>query len=76
MTSFFKRVFSRQAPQNVTKSIRCPQEMWEAISKLSNEHGETPNAFIVLILDQYLQIQIDEGKISLPKFDETVSETA
>jgi hypothetical protein len=50
--------------------------MWEAISKLSNEHGETPNAFIVLILDQYLQIQIDEGKISLPKFDETVSETA
>lgn len=77
MTSFFKRVFSRQAPKNVTKSIRCPEQMWDALTALSKEHGESPNAFIILVLDQYLQVQIEHGKIKVPKFEEEiVGETA
>jgi hypothetical protein len=62
----WKRVFSRKHPDNVSKSIRCTAEMWKAIEKLADEAGETPNAFIVLVLDQYLQSQLEAGLIEAP----------
>jgi predicted DNA-binding protein len=68
--SFFKRVFSRQRPENVTKSIRCPLVMWEALESLADEVGETANGYIVLILDQYLQVQLENGKLKPPASDE------
>jgi hypothetical protein len=56
MLMMFKRVFSAKAPKNVTKSIRCPELMWQAIETLAKDAGETPNAYLVLAIDQYLQI--------------------
>jgi hypothetical protein len=63
---FFRRVFSRTHPENVTKSIRCTVEMWNAIRTLAQEAGETPNAYIVLVLDQFLQVQLENGNLKLP----------
>lgn len=64
--SIFKRVFSRKNPINVTKSIRVTEAMATALEKLAKEAGETLNSYIVLVLDQYLQIQLDEGKVDHP----------
>jgi hypothetical protein len=62
----FKRIFSRKAPENVSKSIRCTQSMWDAIEKLAAEAGESPNGYIVLVLDQYLQVKVEAGELQLP----------
>lgn len=62
----FKRVFSRKNPENVTKSIRITNDMAKAIKRLADENGETLNAYIVLVLDQYLQGQPEE-KITTPE---------
>jgi hypothetical protein len=62
----FKRVFSRAQPENVTKSIRVTKDMAAAIEMLADEVGETLNSYIVLVLDQYLQSQIEEGKLKMP----------
>lgn len=63
----FRRVFSRKNPQNITKSIRCTHEMWNAIEQLAKEAGESPNSYIVLVLDQFLQVQIEKGTIKPPE---------
>jgi hypothetical protein len=63
----FKRVFSKAMPESVSKSIRCTVTMWDAIAALAKEAGETPNSYIVLVLDQFLQIQLETGKLKLPK---------
>jgi predicted DNA-binding protein len=65
----FKRVFSRKKPANISKSIRITEEMAAAIEQLANEAGETLNAYIVLVLDQYLQVQLEDGKLSMPASD-------
>lgn len=62
----WKRVFSKKNPENVTKSIRITQTMADAIQQLADEAGETLNSYIVLVLDQYLQVQLENGNIKLP----------
>jgi predicted DNA-binding protein len=66
----FKRVFSRKNPENVTKSIRITNDMAAALQHLADEAGETLNSYIVLVLDQYLQVQLEEGKLTLPLSEE------
>ncbi len=63
----FKRIFSRTRPENVSKSIRCTDLMWQAITELANEVGESPNSYIVLVLDQHLQHAVKDGKIKFPE---------
>ena len=65
----FKRVFSRKNPKNVTKSIRVTEPMLEALQQLADQAGETLNAYVVLVLDQYLQVQLEQGNIKLPATD-------
>jgi hypothetical protein len=65
----FKRVFSRKQPENVSKSIRCTKAMWDAIEQLASEAGETANSYIVLVLDQYLQAQLENGALKAPDSD-------
>jgi hypothetical protein len=69
MKGMFKRVFSSKQPKSVSKSIRCPVAMWEYIELLAKDAGETPNAYIVLVLDQFLQMKLEEGKILHPSMD-------
>ncbi len=69
----FRRVFAPKKVATVSKSIRTPTIMWDAIEKLAKDAGETPNAYIVLILDQFLQLQMEEGKIDAPVIDEKTS---
>lgn len=63
----FKRVFAPKRVDTVSKSIRVPETMWKLIETLAKKEGETPNGFIVLVLDQFLQDLLEEGKIKLPK---------
>ncbi len=65
----FKRVFSRKQPENVTKSIRCTVQMWNAIEQLAKEAGESANSYIVLVLDQYLIAQMEAGALTAPDTD-------
>ena len=76
MVQVFKRVFSRKHPKNVTKSIRCTQPMWDALEKLAEEAGESANSYMVLILDQYLQVQMEAGAIESPTQTNTEEKTA
>ena len=62
----WKRVFSKKQPQNLSKSIRCTEVMWDALEKLASEHGETANGYIVLVLDNHLQQLVREGKLEQP----------
>jgi hypothetical protein len=62
----FKRIFSRTRPENVSKSIRVTNVMWDAIAQLAEEEGYSPNAFIVIVLDQFLQGAVEEGRLKLP----------
>lgn len=64
--SMFKRVFSKRNPSNITKSIRITDDMANALQYLADEAGETLNSYIVLILDQYLQVQLEEGTLPNP----------
>ncbi len=66
----FKRVFAPKRVDSVSKSIRVPVNMWSAIEKLAKENGETPNSYIVLILDQFLQIELEQGNIEPPEPNE------
>jgi hypothetical protein len=61
-----RRVFSK-AVGDLTTSIRVSNEMLEMIEKLADEEGETRNAFIVLALDEYLQMKAEAGAIPWPK---------
>lgn len=61
-----RRMFSRKSPKNVSKSLRCTEAMWEAITKLAKHEGESPNAFVVLILDEFLQLAVEQGKVAPP----------
>lgn len=64
--TLFKRIFSAKAPKNTTKSLRVTEPMWKALEELAKEHGESANSFIVMVLDQYLQVQMESGKIKPP----------
>jgi predicted DNA-binding protein len=68
----FKRVFSRKAPKsdNVTKSIRITEEMENALQRLAKESGETLNSYIVIVLDQYLQGEVESGNLKPPSPNE------
>lgn len=66
MVELIKRVFSRKQPENVSKSIRCTLEMWNAIEILADKMGESPNAYVVMVLDQFLQVQVEKGNLTLP----------
>jgi hypothetical protein len=70
MTEIFKRMFSAKKPKSVSKSIRVPEKMWEALELLADQQGETPNGYIVLVLDQFLQIQLEKGILVLPKTED------
>lgn len=72
----FKRVFSRKNPENVTKSIRITNPMAAALEQLADEAGESLNSYIVLVLDQYLQVQIEDGKIKPPSVEDADEKTA
>lgn len=61
-----RRVFSK-ATGDTTTSIRTSKEMLDVIEKLAEEQGETRNAFIVLALDEYLQMKAEAGEIPWPK---------
>lgn len=50
----FKRVFSKKV-SNVTKSIRMPEAMADALQVMAEEAGESLNSYVVLVLDDYLQ---------------------
>ena len=62
----FKRVFSPKRIEGFSKSIRVPKPMLELLEKLAAEHGETLNAYIVLVLDEHLQGLVKQGKIKAP----------
>lgn len=62
----FKRMFSKKQPENVTKSIRCTAAMWDALESLASEAGETANSYVILVLDQYLQVQVENGVLKAP----------
>jgi hypothetical protein len=47
--------------------------MVDALEKLAAEAGETLNSYIVIVLDQYLQIQMEQGNLEPPKKEETVA---
>lgn len=57
-----KRIWSRKGHSDgtITKSLRFPTIMWTQFEKLAADDGDTPNAYIVLILDQYLQVRLKE----------------
>ncbi len=40
--------------------------MWTALEQLADKVGESPNAYIVLLLDQFLQVQVEAGNLKLP----------
>jgi hypothetical protein len=61
-----RRVFSK-ATGDMTTSIRLSSEMFGVIEKLAEEQGETRNAYIVLALDEYLQMKAEAGEIPWPK---------
>lgn len=61
-----KRVFSK-ALANMTLTIRLSTEMIEIIEKLAEEEGESRNGYIVLALDEYLQLKAEAGEIPWPK---------
>jgi hypothetical protein len=66
----FKRLFSRRkAEQSVSKSHRYPIKMWEAIEQLAKDAGESPNGYVVLVLDQYLQVQLEKGLLKIEAFN-------
>lgn len=62
----FKRVFSR-AVSDVSMSIRITSETKNAIDQLADEVGVTPNAYIGLALDVFLQQKAEAGEIPWPK---------
>lgn len=66
----FKRVFAPKRVPSVSKSIRIPEPMLEALEQLATEKGETLNSYVVLVLDQYLQLQVENGKLSLPEMSD------
>lgn len=61
-----RRVFSK-ATGDTTTSIRTSKEMLDVIEKLAEAEGETRNAFIVLALDEFLQMKAEVGEIPWPK---------
>lgn len=72
----FKRVFSRKQPENVTKSIRITNEMANALQQLAKDSGETLNSYIVLVLDQFLQVQLENGTLKPAEATSTDEKTA
>jgi predicted DNA-binding protein len=64
-------MFSKKAPVSLSKSIRVPEEMFNALTELAEDAGETFNSYVVLVLDQYLQAQVKAGKVKRPKDDRT-----
>lgn len=70
-----KRVWSAQNPPvpTTSKSFRFPVRMWEEITRISSEDGEKPNTWVVLVIDQYLQVRHElqeaaatEGELTKP----------
>ena len=61
----FKRIFSRGTGETV-RSIRISKVMDEALSKLSDQAGESTNRYIVWALDLHLQQQAKAGLIPFP----------
>jgi hypothetical protein len=61
-----RRVFSK-AIGELTASLRLSKEMADTIQRLADEEGETRNAFIVLALDEYLQMKAETGAVPWPK---------
>jgi hypothetical protein len=45
--------------------------MWDAIETLAKDAGESANAYIILVLDQYLQAQIENGGLKMDEKSET-----
>ncbi len=66
----FKRVWSPKKVPTISKSIRVPDAMWKELEKLATESGETPNGFIVLVLDQFLQAQAETSPMSQSDLEE------
>lgn len=62
MFDMLKRVWSskNQQARSTSKSLRFPDPMLEALDSLAQKEGETLNSYVVLILDQYLQIKLAE----------------
>jgi predicted HicB family RNase H-like nuclease len=72
----FKRVFSKKsfASTSKSKSFRVPSAMLEKLETLAESQGETLNSYVVLILDQYLQVQAEsEVNPPTPNKDEVAS---
>lgn len=65
----FKRVFSKKSFSSTSKSksIRIPEAMLSELEKLAESQGETLNSFIVLILDQFLQVQTEVESTTEPQ---------
>lgn len=73
MDTPFKRMFSPKKIQtvvSVTKSIRIPEIMWKIIEELASQQGATANSYVVLVLDQFLQTQKEQGKIPIDNLEE------
>jgi predicted transcriptional regulator len=55
--AMFKRVFSRKGVTGTSKSFRIPNTLLDKLQKLADQEGETVNQIVVLILDQYFQLE-------------------
>jgi hypothetical protein len=71
--SMLKRIFAPKRVPSVSKSVRIPEPMLEALEKLAGEAGETLNFYIILVLEDYLQRKLKKGEIEAPDLDQRSS---
>lgn len=62
----FKRVWSKKGQPSFSKTFRLTKPMLDTLEKLANIEGETLNTFVVLALDDYLQIQSEKNPAVKP----------
>ncbi len=63
---FSRKEIARNSNFSVTKSFRCTVEMWQAIETLAIREGLTPNGYIALVLDIFLQEKVRTKEIKAP----------
>ncbi len=64
---FSKKIIAKNANFSITKSFRCSIEMWQALEALAIKEGVSPNNYMVLVLDLFLQAKVKSRELIAPK---------
>lgn len=52
---------------SLSKSIRIDESIWKALCLIASEEGQTPNSYVALVLEKYVEDLRAQGQVPNPQ---------